>query len=274
MEMFSGWIEQAPDLIVIYGTKLVVAVLIFIVGRWIAKGFSALVRKNLSARDVDATVVGFIGNIVSALVMAITLVAVLGQLGVQTASIVAVLGAAGLAVGLALQGSLSNFASGVLLVAFRPFKAGDFVEAAGIAGVIKEISIFSTTFVTPDNKRIVAPNKAVMDGVIINYSAMDTRRIDMVVGVSYDADLKQTREVIERVISAESRVLAEPAPTVEVAELADSSVNFVVRPWVATDDYWPTQFALNQAIKEALDDAGIGIPYPQMDLHVQQIPKA
>ncbi|GAA4877707.1 mechanosensitive ion channel family protein [Ferrimonas pelagia] len=274
MEMFEGWIEQAPDLIVVYGTKVILAIVIFIIGRWIAKAVAGGVKKVLTARGLDITVVGFVGNIVSALITVITLIAVLGQLGVQTASLVAVIGAAGLAVGLALQGSLSNFASGVLLVAFRPCKAGDYIEAAGVAGVVEEISIFSTTLVTPDNKRIVAPNSAVMDGVIVNYSAKDTRRIDMTIGVSYDADLLVAREAIVAVIAANEQVLKAPEPTVEVVALADSSVNFVVRPWVKTADYWAVHFALTRDIKLALDKAGIGIPYPQMDLHVQSVPVA
>ncbi|WP_298444856.1 mechanosensitive ion channel domain-containing protein [uncultured Ferrimonas sp.] len=271
-EQIEKYLAQAPDLLIAYGTKILLALVIFVIGRWVAKILANVVRTLLTKRGLDITVVGFMGNIVSAVVTVMTLIAVLGQLGVQTASLVAVLGAAGLAVGLALQGSLSNFASGVLLVAFRPCKAGDYIEAAGVAGTVEEISIFSTTLVTPDNKRITCPNSSIMDGVIVNYSAKDTRRVDMTVGVAYDADLQQVKQVLNKVVAANELVLAEPGVTIEVAELADSSVNFVVRPWVRTADYWTVYFGLQAAMKLELDKAGIGIPFPQMDLHVQQLP--
>ncbi|QIZ78880.1 mechanosensitive ion channel family protein [Ferrimonas lipolytica] len=270
---YEKYLAQAPDLIITYGTKILLALVIFIIGRWVAKILARIVRSILTKRGLDITVVGFMGNIVSAVVTVMTLIAVLGQLGVQTASLVAVLGAAGLAVGLALQGSLSNFASGVLLVAFRPAKAGDYIEAAGVAGVVEEISIFSTTLITPDNKRITCPNSSIMDGVIVNYSAKDTRRVDLTIGVSYDADLQQVKEVLTRVVTENELVLDNPGVTIEVGALADSSVNFVVRPWTKTADYWTVYFGLHAAIKIELDKAGIGIPYPQMDLHVQQLPK-
>lgn len=272
-QQIEKYLEAAPDLLITYGTKIVMALLIFIIGRWAAKVISNLVKKIMTKRNLDPTVVGFIGNIVGAVITVITLIAVLGQLGIQTASLVAVLGAAGLAVGLALQGSLSNFAAGVLLVAFRPAKAGDYIEAAGVAGTVEEISIFSTTLVTPDNKRITCPNASIMDGVIVNYSAKNERRVDLTVGVSYDADLQQVKEVLNQVVASNELVLKDRDVTIEVAELADSSVNFVVRPWAKTADYWTVFFGLQAAIKLELDKAGIGIPYPQMDLHVQQLPK-
>ncbi|BDY03783.1 mechanosensitive ion channel domain-containing protein [Ferrimonas sp. YFM] len=268
----EAWMEQLPELAMAYGLNIVFALVIFIVGRWVSKLVRKLVEAVMTRRNVEKTAVSFVGALVSVMIMAVTLVAVLAQLGVQTASLIAVLGAAGLAVGLALQGSLSNFAAGVLLVVFRPCKAGDYVEAAGVAGVVEEISIFSTTLVTPDNKKIIAPNAAVMSSVIVNYSAKDTRRVDLVIGVSYDADLRQTREVLTNTVKACEYVLDDPAPTIEVSALADSSVNFVVRPWVKGADYWNAYFQLMANIKVALDDAGIGIPYPQMDLHVQQLP--
>ncbi|TKB49325.1 mechanosensitive ion channel [Ferrimonas sediminicola] len=268
----EAWMEQLPELAMAYGLKIVMALVIFIVGRWISKLLRKVVEAVMTKRHVEKTAVSFIGAMVSVLIMAVTLVAVLAQLGVQTASLVAVLGAAGLAVGLALQGSLSNFAAGVLLVVFRPCKAGDYVEAAGVAGVVEEISIFSTTLVTPDNKKIIAPNAAVMSSVIVNYSAKETRRVDLVIGVSYDADLRQTREVLAKTVEACEYVLKTPAPIIEVSQLADSSVNFVVRPWVNSGDYWKAHFQLMTNIKLALDEAGIGIPYPQLDLHVQQMP--
>ncbi|WP_028113960.1 mechanosensitive ion channel family protein [Ferrimonas kyonanensis] len=267
------WLEQLPALAMAYGMRILIALLILVVGRWVSKIVASMVRKMMERRKVEATAVGFVGALVSTIIMAFTFIAALAQLGVQTASLVAVLGAAGLAVGLALQGSLSNFAAGVLLVVFRPCRAGDYVEAAGAAGVVEEISIFSTTLITPDNKKIIAPNAAVINGVIVNYSAKDTRRIDLVIGVAYDADLRQTREVLSQVVEASDYVLKDPAYRVEVSELADSSVNFVVRPWVKSEDYWDAYFQLMANIKQALDDAGIGIPFPQMDLHVQQLPE-
>ncbi|USD38408.1 mechanosensitive ion channel family protein [Ferrimonas sp. SCSIO 43195] len=267
------WLEQLPALAMAYGMRILIALLIVVVGRWVSKIVASMVRKMMERRKVEATAVGFVGALVSTIIMAFTFIAALAQLGVQTASLVAVLGAAGLAVGLALQGSLSNFAAGVLLVVFRPCRAGDYVEAAGAAGVVEEISIFSTTLITPDNKKIIAPNAAVINGVIVNYSAKDTRRIDLVIGVAYDADLRQTREVLSQVVEASDYVLKDPAYRVEVSELADSSVNFVVRPWVKSEDYWDAYFQLMANIKQALDDAGIGIPFPQMDLHVQQLPE-
>ncbi|ADN77139.1 MscS Mechanosensitive ion channel [Ferrimonas balearica DSM 9799] len=273
MGSIESLMDQAPDLLMVYGTRVLLAIVIFIVGRWLAKSVAKGVSKVLVKRQMDQTVVGFVANMVSAVITAFTFIAVLGQLGVQTASLVAVLGAAGLAVGLALQGSLSNFASGVLLVVFRPCKAGDYVEAAGVAGTVEEISIFSTTLVTPDNKRIVAPNSAVMNGVIVNYSAKERRRVDMVVGVSYDADLRQVKEVITDVVTSHELVLKDPEPVIEVLELGASSVDFVVRPWVKTADFWTVRFDLMREIKLRLDQENIGIPYPQMDVHVKALPE-
>lgn len=220
---------------------------------------------------MDQAVVHFIGSLVRYLLFVIVLIAALGRVGVETASVVAVIGAAGLAVGLALQGSLSNFAAGVLIVAFRPFKAGDYVEIGGVAGSVESIQIFQTVLTTPDNKMIVVPNSGVIGGAITNYSRHATRRIDYVIGVSYKADLKKTKEVITRVLEAETRLLPTPAPTIGVVALADSSVNFVVRPWVKTDEYWAIYFDLLQAIKEGLDEAGIEIPFPQMDVHLNKL---
>jgi small conductance mechanosensitive channel len=194
----------------------------------------------------------------------------LSQVGIQTTSFIAILGAAGLAVGLALQGSLSNFASGVLIIMLRPFKSGDFIEAGGKSGSVEKIEIFSTELRTPDNKVIIMPNSAIMSGAIVNYSREKTRRIDLVIGVSYEADLKQAKQVLQNVLDEEPRLLKTPAYTVAVSELADSSVNFVVRPWVNTSDYWPTYFSLVENIKLALDDAGIAIPFPQMDVHLHK----
>ncbi|GLP97117.1 mechanosensitive ion channel family protein [Paraferrimonas sedimenticola] len=270
MEQIQKYAAMAPDLAMVYGTKVLLAIAIFVVGRWVARWLSGMFSKVMTARQVDQTVVSFVGNIVYALLLTFVVIAALSQVGIQTASLVAIIGAAGLAVGLALQGSLSNFAAGVLLVIFKPCKVGDFVEAAGVSGSVDEITIFSTKLRTPDNKIITVANAAVMGDAIVNYSAMPTRRLDLVVGVSYDADIKQTKEILEDILNNHPAVLKDPAYTVALAELADSSVNFVVRPWVNTGDYWSAKFEINEQVKTRLDEAGIGIPYPQMDVHIQK----
>jgi small conductance mechanosensitive channel len=197
--------------------------------------------------------------------------AAIAQLGIQTTSFIAVLGAAGFAIGLALQGSLGNFAAGVMMIIFRPFKAGDFVEAAGISGVVEEIKIFTTTLRTGDNKTIIVPNSNITSSIIVNYSAKPTRRVDLTVGVSYSDNLDKVREVISGIIAADDRVLVDPGPTIAVSELADSSVNFAVRVWVNGSDYWPVFFDLNETIKKRFDEEGISIPFPQQDVHVHQV---
>ncbi len=272
MDFDISW-DKVTALMTEYGIKILLAVVIYLVGKWLAKMVTSVIRKTLDKRGMEATVSGFACNIAYALGMTIVIIATLSQLGIQTASFVAVVGAAGLAVGLALQGSLANFASGVLMVMFKPCKAGDFIEAAGTAGTVSEISIFATTLKTPDNKTIIVPNSAVMGGNITNFSTQPTRRIDLVVGVSYDADLKVTKEVITTLIEADERILQDPAPTVAVSELADSSVNLVVRPWVNSADYWAVRFDLTENIKLKLDEAGVSIPFPQMDVHLHQLEK-
>jgi small conductance mechanosensitive channel len=265
---FDKFLEDSPDLIMTFGIQLVTALIIFVIGKWVARLITNFLRNMMEKKSVDPTVSGFVANLSYALLLTFVIIAALGQLGVQTASFVAIIGAAGLAVGFALQGSLSNFAAGVMMLIFRPAKVGDFIEAAGISGVVDEITVFSTRLKTGDNKVVICPNSAVMGGNIINYSTMPTRRIDLVIGISYDADIKQAKSELEGILSSESRVLQDPAPTIGVSELADSSVNLVVRPWVATGDYWPTYFALLEAIKVRFDEVGIGIPYPQMDVTV------
>jgi len=241
--------DQLPSLIITYGTQLVMAIVIFLIGKWVAKAVSNAVVKGMNKKDVDRTISSFIGNLIYCGLFAFVIIAALGQLGIQTASFVAIIGAAGLAVGFALQGSLSNFASGVLLILFRPIRSGDFVEAAGEAAVVDQIGIFSTTMKTGDNKVIIVPNSNIMGGNITNYSLEATRRIDLVIGIGYDADIRKAKEVLEDIINKEERVLKEPGTIIGVAELADSSVNFVVRPWVNSGDYWPTKFALLETIK-------------------------
>ncbi len=228
LEGLDGLIEQAPEFLMTYGLKALAAIVIFIIGKYFAGVAKRVTVKVLNSRKVDATVVSFVANLAWALVFVFTIIATLGQVGVQTASLVAVIGAAGLAVGLALQGSLSNFASGVLMVLFRPCRVGDFIEAAGTAGVVDEITIFSTRLRTGDNKVIIAPNSAIMNGTITNYSALEKRRIDLTIGVSYTADIATTKKVIADVLDNNALVLKDPGYTIGLAELADSSINFVV----------------------------------------------
>ncbi|CZF83689.1 Small-conductance mechanosensitive channel [Grimontia celer] len=266
-----NWFNGNQDLLLQYGVNIISALLILIIGNWIVKAIANGVAKVMRKKELDDAVVDFMHTFVRYLLFVIVLIAALGRLGVQTASVVAVIGAAGLAVGLALQGSLSNFAAGVLIVAFRPFKSGDYVEVAGVAGSVDSIQIFSTVLKTPDNKMVVVPNGAIISSPITNYSKHDTRRIDYVVGVSYSADLQKTKKVLADVLAKETRLLTTPEPTIGVVELADSSVNLVVRPWVRTADYWAVYFDLLQAMKEALDAEGIEIPFPQMDVHLNKV---
>lgn len=251
-----------------WGIKVLAALAIFIIGRWVAKGIRRGVRRMMEKGGVDPIIIGFVGSITYIALLAFVVIAALGQLGIQTTSFIAILGAAGLAVGLALQGSLANFAAGFLMIMFRPFKVGDFVEAAGVAGVVKDMQIFTTTLKTGDNKTIIIPNAKISGDNIINYSAEENRRVDMTVGVAYDADLSKVRDVLNDIISKEERILPDPAPQVVVAELADSSVNFIVRVWTKSGDYWGVKFDATETIKNRFDEAGIGIPFPQRDIHI------
>lgn len=248
----------------------VLALLIFIVGRIAAKITTSLVRRALARTDIEDTLERFLCNILYAVLMIVVVIATINQLGIQTTSLLAVLGAAGLAVGLALQGSLSNFAAGVLIIAFRPYKVGDFIEAGGVSGSVEEVQIFTTILKSPDNKIIIVPNSQVMAAEIVNYSARDTRRVDLVAGCGYDDDLDKVTRVLNEIVNSDERVLKDPAPTIAVSELADSSVNFVVRPWVNSGDYWGVYFDLTETIKKRFDQEGIAIPYPQRDVHVYQ----
>lgn len=254
-----------------FAINLVTAVVIFYVGKMVVSIVIRALRKLMQRQEVDKTLETFVCNLLNMVLMVIVIIAAIGALGIQTTSFIAIFGAAGLAVGLALQGSLSNFASGVLIVLFRPYRVGDFVEAAGISGVVEQVQILTTVLKTGDNKQIIVPNGQIMDSIITNYSANDTRRVDMVVGVSYDDDLDKVRETIEQLIAAEDRVLDEPACTIAVSALADSSVNFVVRPWVKTSDYWGVMFDLTEAIKKRFDKEGISFPFPQQDVHLHTV---
>ena len=251
-----------------FGINVITAIAIFYVGRIVVSLLMRGLRKVMQAQEIDKTLESFVCNLASMVLLTFVIIASVSALGIQTTSFIAVIGAAGLAVGLALQGSLSNFASGVLIVMFRPYKVGDWVEAAGVAGTIVEVQILTTVFKTGDNKSIIVPNGQVMNSVITNYSANDQRRVDMVVGVSYDDDLDKVRATLEDLIAADDRILDDPACTIAVAELADSSVNFVVRPWVKSGDYWGVKFDLTEAIKKRFDKEDIAFPFPQQDVHL------
>lgn len=268
MDFLKTFLINNQAMIQDYALRFLVSLLII----WLGFKFSKLVSKwlghFLKRRSIDAAISAFVQSLVRILILIAVIIAGLSHLGIETTTFVTIIGAAGLAIALALQGSLSNFASGILIAGFRPFKAGDYIEAGGVAGVVKEIQIFSTVMTTPDNKQVVVPNSQVTGGAITNYSTNDTRRIDLIVGVAYDANLKQTEDLLRSILDTHPLILKEPAYTIGVLELADSSVNFAVRPWVNTADFWAVKFELNKTIKEALDEAGIGIPFPQMDVHL------
>ncbi|AAF93653.1 TPA: small-conductance mechanosensitive channel MscS [Vibrio cholerae] len=267
----NTWLTNNSDLLIQYGVNVISAILILFIGNLVVKGVAGSVANVLKKKEMDKAVVDFIHGLVRYTLFIIVLIAALSRIGVQTASVVAVIGAAGLAVGLALQGSLSNFAAGVLIVAFRPFKSGDYVEIGGVAGSVDSIQIFQTVLKSPDNKMVVVPNSAVIGGAITNYSRHETRRVDMVIGVSYKSDLQKTKRVLRETLEKDPRILKDPDMTIGVLTLADSSINFVVRPWCKTSDYWAVYFDSMQAIKEALDANGIEIPFPQMDVHLNKI---
>ncbi len=267
----SNIIPKLQEWAAFYSLKIVAAVAIFIVGRWIAKLLRNLVERMMTKGKVDEALVKFVGNITYVALIVIVVIAALNQLGIQTTSFIAIIGAAGLAIGLALQGSLANFAAGVLMIIFRPFKVGDYVEGAGAAGTVEEISIFTTVLKSPDNKIIIVPNAKITGDNIVNYSAKDSRRLDLVIGVSYSDDLQKVKEVLYDILKNEDRILKDPAPTIGVLELADSSVNFAVRPWVRTGDYWTLFFDLKEKIKERFDAESISIPFPQQDVHLYEV---
>jgi small conductance mechanosensitive channel len=251
--------------------NILFAILIVVVGRIAVKWLMKLVRKLMVRADFDPILVNFASSIVNVVLMLFVFIAALDQLGVDTTSLIALIGAAGLAVGLALQGSLQNFAAGVMLVVFRPFKIGDVVDAGGAMGKIEKISIFSTTMITPDNRDIIVPNGQIYSGTITNYSANETRRVDLVFGIGYGDDMRKAKEIMEDIVAKHELILDDPAPGVAVAELADSSVNFNVRPWVKADDYWTVRADVIEQVKTAFDENGISIPFPQMDVHLDKV---
>jgi small conductance mechanosensitive channel len=266
----EDWAQRGWDLLTTFGVKLITAIIILVVGRWVVGLISRSIRRLMVKRESEPALISFIGSLVRILLMAFVVIAALGQLGIQTTSLVAILGAAGLAIGLALQGSLANFAAGVLMLIFKPFKVGDYITAGGESGTVEEIRIFTTHLKSPDNRAIIIPNAQITSGSITNFSAKDTRRVDLVFGIGYDDDIKKAKDVISDILAKDERVLKDPAPTIALSELADSSVNFVVRPWVKSADYWAVFFDVNEAVKLRFDAEGIGIPFPQRDVHLYQ----
>lgn len=258
----------------LYGMTILGAVAIFIIGRIVIGIITSAVRKVLTRSKTDETLVKFVSSLTRMILLTILIIAILEHLGIDTASFVVVMGAAGLAIGFALQGSLSNFAAGVMLMIFRPFKVGDFVEAGGSVGVVEEVGVFSTIMKTGDNKKIIIPNSGITGGNITNYSAKETRRVDLVFGIGYNDDLKKAKALLEQILQEDARILKDPAPVVAVGELADSSVNFIVRPWVKSGDYWPVYWDLTEKVKLTFDAQGISIPFPQQDVYMHQVTTA
>lgn len=261
-------LEMIQSYAVTYGIKIIAAILIFIAGKWFARRFTNILAKIMEKQDVDITLVKFLKNILYYLILAAVLVAVAGQLGINTASFITIIGAAGLAIGLALKDSLSNFSSGVMLILFRPFKVGDAVTVASHTGKVIEISIFNTILFTPDNQKLIIPNGAISNSTIVNITANPTRRVDLVVGIGYDDDILKAKKTLEQILSEEDLILADPEPVIAVSNLGESSVDLVVRPWTKTEDYWTVYFNLTEKIKRVFDEEKISFPYPQRDVHL------
>ncbi len=266
----SELLRQGQELITTFGVKMIAAIAILVVGRWVAKALTNVVRRVMDRTEVGEMLSRFVGNLIYVALLAFVVLAAINQLGVQTTSFIAVIGAAGLAIGLALQGSLSNFASGILIITLRPYKVGDYIEAGGTAGTVEEVQIFQTVLKSPGNQVIIVPNTQIMSGAITNYSTKPQRRVNLTASVGYNDDLDKVKQVLTDILAKDERVLEEPAPTIAIMELADSSINFVVRPWVKSADYWPLYFDLNERIKKRFDEEVISIPFPQRDVHVYE----
>lgn len=270
MDNIVQWINNNQDMLIGFSIKFIIAIAILIIGKMVANAVTGVMTKNMRKRDVDGAVISFVGAIVKTVIFIAAIMMSLSHVGVETTSFIAILGAAGLAIGLALQGSLSNIASGVLLIMFRPIRAGEYVDAGGVSGTVDQINIFQTIMKTPDRKVVFVPNSEIIGGPIVNYNREELRRIDLVIGVSYSANLQQTKKALMDVITSDERVLKDPEPVVTVTNLGDSSVDFNVRPWTKNEDYWPTRWDLLERIKDRLDEEGIGIPFPQMDVHFKK----
>lgn len=270
----QGWLEYLEKFAVEYGPKVLGAVLTLVIGLFVVGWVRRGIRAGLTKANVEPTLANFLANLAKMGLLLMVFISAVGKLGVETTSFVAVLGAMGLAIGFAMQDSLGNFASGVMIMFFKPFKAGDFVEAGGTVGIIEEIHIFSTIMKTPDNKKIIVPNGQITGGTITNYSAKDTRRVDLVFGIAYDDSMKEAKAILERLVGEDERILKDPEPVIAIGELADSSVNILCRPWVKTADYWAVYWDLLEKAKEAFDAAGVSIPFPQTDVHLHKVEDA
>jgi len=266
----AEWWDKVLPYITLYGMNVLFALLIFFIGKKIARFLASLIGKMLEKAKVDAILARFLENLSYAIMLVFVIIAAINKLGIETTSLVAILGAAGLAVGLALQGSLANFAAGVILIVFKPFNIGDVVHIAGVTGIVRNVDIFNTTLYTLDNKKVIIPNSKITGENIENLSAVDKRRVDLVFGISYSDNIKTAKEALLKVLQEDERVLKDPAPLVAVSELADSSVNLVCRPWVKPEDYWGVYFDTLEKGKLALEAAGITIPFPQMDVHLHK----
>jgi small conductance mechanosensitive channel len=260
--------QKLVDFATMYGIKIIGAILILIIGRIVAGIVRNVVKRVLGKTKTDETIVKFVASLAYILIIVFTVLAALSKFGVETASFIAVLGAAGFAIGFALQGSLSNFAAGVMVLVFRPYRVGDWIEAAGVLGEVKEIRLFNTIVASPDNIKIIVPNSKVYGDVIKNITGYDTRRVDMVFGIGYTSSIQQAYDIIARILKSDQRILDDPAPQIALAELADSSVNFVVRPWVKRENYWGVKFDVTEKVKKEFDEAGIEIPFPQRSVHM------
>lgn len=268
MENVDVYMERAIELAMAYAPKVVLAIITLVVGLWIIGGIVRVVKASLTKAKVDETLVPFLGNMTSWLLKVLLLISVASMVGIATTSFIAVLGAAGLAVGLALQGSLANFAGGVLILIFKPYSVGDLIESQGHLGVVKEVQIFNTILLTPDNKRVVIPNGVLSNGSVVNFSAEGILRVDLTIGIAYESDIPKAKQVLQEMMQSNDKVLADPAPMVAVSELADSSVNLAVRPWCTVADYWNVYFETTENAKKVLEANGITIPFPQRDVHL------
>jgi small conductance mechanosensitive channel len=270
-DRIQGYIDQAVEMAIQWGPKLLLTIIVLIVGLWIIKRVVNVVKKGLETSKTDVTLAKFLASLTSIILKALLFISVASMVGIETTSFIAILGAAGLAIGLALQGSLANFAGGVLILMFRPYKIGDFVDAQGVSGTVSAIQIFNTVIKTPDNKVIIVPNGSISNGIITNFSAEETRRVDFVFGIGYDDDIAKTKETLKAIFAADERVFDDPAPFVVLSELADSSVNFTCRVWVKAPDYWAVYFDTMETVKLRFDAENISIPYPQQDVHMHQV---
>jgi small conductance mechanosensitive channel len=270
VDRMQGYIDEGVSMAMQWGPKLILAIVVLFVGLWVIKRVVGAINKSLEAGSTDATLAKFLGNLASMVFKALLFISVAQMVGIETTSFIAILGAAGLAIGLALQGSLSNFAGGVLVLMFRPYKVGDFIDAQGVMGTVAEIQIFNTVIKTGDNKRIIVPNGAISNGIITNFSAEETRRVDFVFGIGYNDDIAKAKATLQRIFAEDDRVFTDPEPLVVVSELADSSVNFTCRVWANAADYWGVFFDTTEKVKLVFDAENISIPYPQSDVHMHQ----